>query len=213
MGNHLSLHPPLGSKNFFSSGATGKEIKCSKSKIHRLLETFKATRDVMDKLARGRNYKTDEEDDEKIFAAAESESSLSYTCICLILWRLKLWMCHQWLFSDICAKLFSFMGHICQRHCWPKTIENVTVFTRRNAKRDWSKVLFSAEKTFHLFTVLRKIWRRVKVMSSELLRTQDSSTGKVISVQKRIWMLNAYYKTCPISKKKLFFSILTFVSM
>lgn len=73
------------------------------------------------------NSKTDEEGEEKMFAAVESasESSLSHLFDTLKEHDMNV---PSMTISDDCTKLTFFMNRLYQSYCWLKTIENVAMY-------------------------------------------------------------------------------------
>jgi hypothetical protein len=114
----------------------------------------------MDKPGRGRNYKTDEKDEKKIFAAAESSSESSLSHLSNILKDQGVNVSPMTIQRRLHEADFFYGSPLSKPLLTEDHRKRRLVFARRNARRDWSKVLFSDEKTFHLFTVPRKVWRR-----------------------------------------------------
>ena len=143
-----------------SLDAAAKEIECSISTASHWLETFEETGDVMDKPGRGRKRKTSESEDKMIFEASTSSpeassAKLSHTLevqgvnVSAMTIRRRL---HEAGF--ICAS--PLLKPLLTKHHRKCRL----MFARQNAGRDWSKVIFTDETTFHLFTVPRKVWRK-----------------------------------------------------
>ena len=143
-----------------SPGLAAKEIRCSKSTARHWLETFEETGDVMDKPGRGRKRKTSESEDKKIVEASTSSPEAS---------SVKLSHTLEVQGVNVSATTIQRRLHEAGFICASPLLKPLLtehhrkcrlMFARQNAGTDWSKMIFTDETTFHLFTVPRKIWRK-----------------------------------------------------
>lgn len=143
-----------------SPGRAAEEIGCSTHAAKYWLKTFEETGDVMEIPKSGRKRKTSESEDKKILKASTLSPQASSSQLSRALEargvKVSKWTIQRRLHEAdfVCASPL-LKPLLTERHRMCRL-----AFARRNDRRDWSKVMFTDETTFHLFTVPRKVWRR-----------------------------------------------------
>lgn len=140
-----------------SEHAAAKEVHCSVSTVNHWLETFRSTGDVIDKPGRGGKRKTSQSEDEKILKAAESSPSASSIQLSRSLEERGVNVS-----SSTVRRRLHEAGYVYGSPL-PKPLlkedhrKSRLKYARQNLRRNWTRVIFTDETTFHLFTAPRKV--------------------------------------------------------
>lgn len=150
---------PAGPK--WSFGKIAKKVRCSKSTAIYWVESYKKNRDLSTKERAGRPRITTAKQDERITRIAEKEHDVTAVEIQKKMKKLSLEVGVHTVrrrlreaggkyVNEISKPLLS-EEHRKKRLKWAKNHQNF----------DWSKVIFTDESTFQLFTSKRKVWQFV----------------------------------------------------
>ena len=140
--------------------AVTKEVKCSISTASHWLKPFRETGDVLDKPGRGRKRKTSEPDGKKIIQASTSSLVASSIDLSHTLEAQRVKISATTIQRRLYEAGFVF-GSALSRPLLTEQHGNCRLsFARRNSRRNWSRVIFTNETAFHLFTVPRKVWHK-----------------------------------------------------
>ena len=141
-------------------GEVAKEVGCSKSTISHWLKTFEETGDVSDKPGRGRKRKTSESEDKKILKVSKSFPEASLLQMSHTLEDRGVKVSSMTIQRRLHEARFISGVHLLNPLLIERHRKCRLLFAHQNTGRDWSRVIFTDETTFHLFTAPRKIWRK-----------------------------------------------------